>query len=245
MTSWYPLLAVLAASLVCAYLRTGLRSWTIAGFAALFLAGWLAGSHWLAIAITAAVFALITVPLNLPDFRRRKITAPLLKIYQKITPQLSDTERVALEAGTVGFEGELFSGKPDWKQLLHQPMPQLSIEEQAFLDGPCEELCHMINDWEITHERADLPPEIWEFLKKNKFFGMIIPKRIRRPAIFRAGALGRAAEDREHLGDRRPRPSACRTRSARPSCCCTTAPRNRRTTTCRASPMAARFRASR
>jgi acyl-CoA dehydrogenase len=176
MINWYPLLAVLAASLACAYLRTGLKTWTIAGFAALFLAAWLAGSHWFATLLTAAAFALVAVPLNLPEFRRRKLTAPLLGIYQKITPHLSDTERVALEAGTVGFEGELFSGKPDWKQLLKQPAPQLSTEEQQFLDGPVEELCHMINDWEITHERADLPPEMWEFLKKNKFFGMIIPK---------------------------------------------------------------------
>ena len=175
MTSWYPLIAVLVASLVCAYLRTGLRTWTAVGFASLLAVGLLAGSGWLAIAITAVVFAALTVPLNLPDFRRQKLTAPLLKIYQKITPQLSDTERVALEAGTVGFEGELFSGKPDWKQLLRQPVPQLSTEEKAFLDGPCEELCHMLNDWEITHELADLPPNVWEFLKKQKFFGMIIP----------------------------------------------------------------------
>jgi acyl-CoA dehydrogenase len=176
MTSWYPLIAVLAASLVCAYLRVSLRSWTIAGFAALLGAGWLAGSSWLATALTALAFAAITVPLNLPEFRRRRITAPMLAVYQKITPQLSDTERVALEAGTVGFEGELFSGKPDWKKLLGQPAPQLSVEEQAFLDGPCEELCHMVNEWQITHELADLPPENWEFIKKKKFFGMIIPK---------------------------------------------------------------------
>ncbi len=175
MTSWYPLIAVLAASLACAWFRTGLRLWTIAGFVALLALGWLTGSSWLAIAITAIAFAMITVPLNLPDFRRRKLTAPLLKVYEKITPQLSDTERVALEAGTVGFEGELFSGKPDWKQLLRQPVPQLSTEEQAFMNGPVEELCHMLNDWEITHELADLPPQVWEFLKKNKFFGMIIP----------------------------------------------------------------------
>jgi acyl-CoA dehydrogenase len=175
MNHWYPLVAVLVASLACAYLRASLRVWTIAGFAALLSIGWLAGSHWLAVAVTALAFAALTVPLNLTDFRRQKFTAPLLKIYQKITPQLSDTERVALEAGTVGFEGELFSGKPDWQKLLRQPIPQLSIEEQAFLSGPCEELCHMLNDWEITHELADLPPNVWEFLKKNKFFGMIIP----------------------------------------------------------------------
>ena len=176
MHPWIPLLAVLAASLVCAYLRTGLRVWTITGFATILVGGLVGAAGPLAIALTALLFAMFTVPLNIADFRRRKLTAPLLAIYQKITPQLSDTERVALEAGTVGFEGELFSGKPDWKQLLRQPIPQLSTEEQAFLAGPCEELCRMLNDWEITHELADLPPPVWEFLKKNKFFGMIIPK---------------------------------------------------------------------
>ena len=175
MIHWYPLIAVLVVSLACAYLRTSLRTWTITGFVVLIGIGVLAGSYWLAITLTALAFAIITVPLNLPEFRRSTITAPLLKIYQKITPQLSDTERVALEAGSVGFEGELFSGKPDWKQLLSQPVPQLSAAEQAFLDGPCEQLCRMIDDWEITHELADLPPQIWEFLKKNKFFGMIVP----------------------------------------------------------------------
>ncbi len=177
MNVWYPLLAALAASLACAYFRASLRIWTIAGFAALLAIGVVAGSHWFAIALTALAFGLIAVPLNLDDFRRRKITAPLLAIYQKITPQLSDTERVALEAGTVGFEGELFSGKPNWSILLKQPKPELSVEEQAFLDGPAEELCRMTNDWQITHELADLPPEMWEFLKKKKFFGMIIPKQ--------------------------------------------------------------------
>ena len=175
--NWTPLLAALAASLACAYFRSNLRTWTIAGFVAIFAVGVLAGSHWLAIAITALVFGLLSVPLNLDDFRRKKITAPLLSVYQKITPQISDTERTALEAGTVGFEGELFSGKPDWSKLLKQPKPELSLEEQAFLDGPVEELCRMTDDWQITHELADLPPEIWEFVKKKKFFGMIIPKQ--------------------------------------------------------------------
>ncbi|MEG3194114.1 acyl-CoA dehydrogenase, partial [Lysobacter sp. D1-1-M9] len=104
------------------------------------------------------------------------ITAPLLGFYTKILPPLSETERVALEAGTVGFEGELFSGKPNWQILLDQPAPSLTAEEQAFVDGPVEELCRMTNDWDITHVRADLPPEMWEFIKKNKFFGMIVPK---------------------------------------------------------------------
>ncbi len=176
MIAWYPFIAVFVTTLICAYVRIGLRIWTLAGFAAIGGIGWLAGSTWLAIAIPAVLFALVTVPLNIPDFRRRRITAPLLKIYQKITPQLSETERVALEAGTVGFEGELFSGKPDWKQLLSQAVPKLSNEEQDFLDGPCEELCRILNDWQITHELADLPPQVWDFLKAHKFFGMIIPR---------------------------------------------------------------------
>src|SRR6185312_16312098 len=177
MIHWYPLIALLVVCLACAYLRTRLVVWTITGFAAAIGIGLLAGSHWLAIAITALVFALIAVPLNIPEFRRRRITAPLLGIYQKITPQLSETEQIALEAGTVGFEGELFSGKPDWSKLLKQPKPELSVEEQAFLDGPCEELCRMTDEWQITHELSDLPPEIWDFVKQKKFFGMIIPKK--------------------------------------------------------------------
>ena len=109
-------------------------------------------------------------------FRKARITTPLLHFYTKILPPLSDTERTALEAGTVGFEGQLFSGKPDWDQLLSLPKPQLTADEQAFLDGPCEELCRMTDDWDITHVRADLPPELWEYCKKHKFFGLNIPK---------------------------------------------------------------------
>ena len=177
MIHWYPLLALLVASLACSYLRIGLRVWTAAGFAAILAVGIAVGSHWLAIAATALVFAVITIPLNLPEFRRRTLTAPLLAVYRKISPQLSETEQIALEAGTVGFEGELFSGKPNWSVLLKQPKPELSVEERAFLDGPCEELCRMTDEWRITHELADLPPEVWNFVKQNKFFGMIIPKK--------------------------------------------------------------------
>jgi len=176
MSSFVPLLAGILVSLAAAYFRAGLRAWSIATAVAIIAAGWLAGSSLLAIALPLLVFALIALPLNLVDFRRRKLSAPLLAAFQKVTPQLSDTEQIALEAGTVGFEGELFSGKPDWSKLLKLPKPELSVEEQAFLDGPVEELCAMVNDWQITHELADLTPEIWDFLKKKKFFGMILPK---------------------------------------------------------------------
>ncbi len=90
---------------------------------------------------------------------------------------MSDTEREALEAGDVWLDAELFTGNPDWRHLLDTPRPQLSAEEQAFMDGPVEELCGMIDDWKITWEDGDLPPEAWDFIRQNRFFGMIIPKK--------------------------------------------------------------------
>ena len=90
---------------------------------------------------------------------------------------MSDTERDAIEAGSVWWESELFRGAPDWGQLLHYKTPELSSEEQAFIDGPVDQLCTMIDDWDITHNRMDLPKEIWTFLKQQGFFGMIIPKK--------------------------------------------------------------------
>jgi acyl-CoA dehydrogenase len=89
---------------------------------------------------------------------------------------MSQTEKEAIDAGTVWWDGDLFSGKPDWDRLLATPRPRLSAEEQAFLDGPVEELCAMCDDWEITHEHQDLPPRVWQFIKDKGFLGMIIPK---------------------------------------------------------------------
>ncbi|MEZ0472321.1 acyl-CoA dehydrogenase [Luteimonas salinilitoris] len=170
-----PFLAFLLAGAFAAYHRLRLAVWA-AITATLLVACWLLGANAVAIAIAAVVVALIAIPLLIPGIRRPLITKPLLGFYLKILPPLSETERTALEAGTVGFEGELFSGKPDWQVLLDQPNALLSAEEQAFVDGPTEELCRMTNDWEITHVDADLPPAMWAFIKKNKFFGMIIPK---------------------------------------------------------------------
>ncbi len=170
------LLAALIATGACAYHRSSLRTWAIATIATTLVVGLVAHAPWTMIILLIIELA-IAVPLLLVDFRRRQISAPLLKLFAKVTPKLSETEQTALEAGTVGFEGELFSGKPDWHELLKQPKPELSVEEQAFIDGPVEELCGMIDDWQITHELADLPPNVWEFIKKNRFFGMIIPKQ--------------------------------------------------------------------
>ncbi|MDA3914136.1 acyl-CoA dehydrogenase [Oleiagrimonas sp.] len=176
MSALIPILVALIVSAVCAYLRVGLRLWTILTAAFVIVLGLLAGAP-VTTTIVMVVFALIAVPLNLDGVRRRYLSAPMLKVFSKVIPKLSDTEQTALEAGTVGFEGELFSGKPDWTKLTRQPMPALSADEQAFMDGPVEELCGMLDEWQVTHELADLPPQVWDFIKQNKFFGMIIPKQ--------------------------------------------------------------------
>ena len=171
-----PFIVFLLAGGFAAYHRLRL-AWWVAITATALVACWLLGANGVATVVAAVLVALVAVPLLIPAIRKPYITAPLLKFYRKILPPLSQTERIALESGSVGFEGELFSGDPDWKLLLAQPAPRLTDEEQAFLDGPVEELCRKIDEWDINHVRADLPPEMWEFLKANKFFGMVIPKQ--------------------------------------------------------------------
>jgi len=170
-----PFIAFLLVGAIAAYHRLRLPVWAALTASAL-VACWLLGASATATVVAAVVTALIAVPLLLPQIRLPFITKPLLGFYTKILPPLSETERVALEAGTVGWEGQLFSGKPDWDVLHNQPRPTLSSDEQAFLDGPVEELCKMIDDWQITHVDADLSPALWDYIKKNKFFGMIVPK---------------------------------------------------------------------
>ena len=126
--------------------------------------------------VLVAGYALLVIP-NLLEFRREKITRPALEVYRTMLPSMSDTEKEALEAGNTWWDGELFSGMPDWDKLMSFPAPALSDEEQAFLDGPCEELCGMLDDWDISHERGDMPPEVWQYIKDHKFFAMIIPKQ--------------------------------------------------------------------
>jgi acyl-CoA dehydrogenase len=170
-----PFLALLLVSAIAAYHRWRLATWAAVA-ASVLVAAWLLGAGTAATVVAGLLLALVALPLLIPAIRKPYITAPLLRFYTRILPPLSETERVALESGTVGFEGELFSGRPDWDSLLSQPRPVLSDEEQAFLDGPTEQLCRMIDDWQITHVHADLPPELWEFIKRERFFGMIIPK---------------------------------------------------------------------
>lgn len=134
------------------------------------------GPDWLKL-LYWVLFFIIAVPLNFPALRRAWISKPLLDVFRRIMPEMSETEAAALEAGSVWWDGELFSGRPNWPRLLNTPAPKLSAEEQAFLDTEVEELCGMLDEWKITHEWCDLPPEAWAYLKKHGFFAMIIPKR--------------------------------------------------------------------
>ena len=120
--------------------------------------------------------ALLLLPLNMPSMRRAMVSAPMLRTFRKVMPPMSRTEKEAIDAGTTWWEGDLFRGNPDWKKLHNYPQPRLTAEEQAFLDGPVEEACRMANDFQITHEMADLPPELWAYLKEHRFFAMIIKK---------------------------------------------------------------------
>lgn len=171
------LLLFVVITLGSAFLRWPLWAWTAASAAALVVCTVSAATPlWFSIACWV-FFLPVAVALNVTPLRRSWFSAPVLKLFRKIMPRLSHTERVALEAGSVWWEGELFSGRPDWNTLLDYPAPQLSEEEQAFLDGPVEELCGMLDEWEINHELNDLPAEVWQFIRDKGFFGLIVPKK--------------------------------------------------------------------
>ncbi len=169
---WIWLLVGLWLMAVLAYNRTSLNAFI--GLALLLLlAATLSGdAHW----PSWLVAALLLLPLKLRWLRQRYLIKPLLSAFRRVMPEMSRTEREALEAGTTWWEADLFRGAPDWHKLHQYPLPRLSAEEQAFLDGPVETACRMACDWEICHQRADLSPELWQFLKSHGFFAMIIKK---------------------------------------------------------------------
>lgn len=115
--------------------------------------------------------------LNIKPWRQQLLSKPVFNFYKRIMPSMSATEKEAIQAGTVSWEAEIFTGAPNWYKFLNLPVSQLSSEEQAFIDGPVEALCNMIDDWEITHHLMDLPSTIWDFIKKQGFMGLIIPKK--------------------------------------------------------------------
>lgn len=176
MSGWIAAVPAVAVLWALAYHRAPAIVWTAVVAAALALITyfvlwplWLTTSLW-------AIFVVSALLLNPTPLRRAVLGRPLLDLFRRILPVVSQTEQEALQAGTVWWDGELFSGRPDWRKLLSYPVPRLSEEERAFLKGPVEELCRMVDDWEVTHERCDLPESAWQFIKDHGFLGMIIPK---------------------------------------------------------------------
>lgn len=166
------LLALIVTIAALAYNRASLTLFTGAIAAVLFIASMLD----IIGIVPWIIFAVIALPLNIATVRQQYLTKPLLGLYRKIMPEMSRTESEAIEAGTTWWESDLFRGNPDWHKMHNFPKPRLSAEEQAFLDGPVEELLAMVDDWHITHERTDLTPEVYQFLKEHGFFAMIIKK---------------------------------------------------------------------
>jgi acyl-CoA dehydrogenase len=170
---WISVFAVVALAL--AYQRAGLKAASLA-LGALILCYGISGHSFGLFFFLLLVFVLIALPLNVTALRQEWLTRPLLGLFRRVLPEISATERTALDAGTVWWDGELFSGHPDWQRFMSIPKPELSPEEQAFLDGPVNEFCGMLDEWRITRKDHDLPPEAWVFLKQQRFFGLIIPR---------------------------------------------------------------------
>ncbi|RUO98935.1 acyl-CoA dehydrogenase [Hyphomicrobium sp.] len=166
-------LLALVAFLALGMLRVPLWGWAAAVGVWTLLA---TGGHVGLFSAVAWLPFLALAVLSIPSVRRSVIVAPVFAQVRKILPRVSDTEAQALEAGTVGFDAELFSGAPDWNTLKSVPPIELTAEERAFLDGPTEDLCRMIDDWQVRHALHEVPEEIWDFVKRNGFLGMLISK---------------------------------------------------------------------
>lgn len=161
--------AAAAVLLIGGYLGAPLIVWTIAGF---FLLAGMGVSETVMIAFVA-----VALLFNIKPVRAILVSSIVMKTMKALglMPKISQTERTALEAGVVWREADLFSGKPDFKKLMAEPYPKLSAEEQAFIDGPTEELCKMIDDYQYFRTKQ-MPPEVFEFIRRKGFLGMIIPK---------------------------------------------------------------------
>lgn len=155
--------------------RLSLKSFAITNVVIL-LAYLLFGSGSTLLSLVMLLLAAAGVFLSFVPLRQSMLSKPAFGVFKKVLPSMSTTEKEALEAGTTWWEGDLFSGKPDWNKLANYPKPSLSEKEQAFLDGPVEELCGMLDDWKFCQEYGDLPQEVLDFIHKHKFLGLIIPE---------------------------------------------------------------------
>jgi acyl-CoA dehydrogenase len=144
--------------------------------AGIFIAFLLFGSGSFLLGLLMFILTGIGVLLNLVPFRQQILSGPALGIFKKVLPKMSTTEKAALAAGTTWWEGELFTGKPDWSKLADHPKPALTEIEKAFIEGPVEELCGMLDDWKFCQEYGDLPQDVIDFIHKHKFLGLIIPE---------------------------------------------------------------------
>ena len=182
--NWLLALLLLTGTLTMIYQRRSLLAVTImtAAFAALCI--WLGAA--LLLTSIVVISTIVLGALSLKPLRQQWLSDRLFAVFRELMPGISDTERQALEAGTVWWDAELFSGRPNWKVLLDAPKPHLSEREQAFLDGPVEKLCAMLDQWDVSEKYKDLPPKAWEFIKRERFFSMIIPEEF--------GGLGFSAQ---------------------------------------------------
>ena len=164
----------LAGTIALAYRNATGMLWA-AFTAALIVAAWFVTPMWLVL-LLAAIWIVVAPALLVPALRRKLISEPVLHAFVKVLPPMSDTEREAIEAGTVWWDGELFSGRPNWRKLLDVSPAVLTADEQRFLDNEVETLCAMVSDWETTNVYKDLPPHAWQYIKDHGFLGLIIPK---------------------------------------------------------------------
>lgn len=160
-----------------AYISAPILVWTVVIGITLILVTILGHLNLFFLLLCWALFLFATAFANLRGLREKYFTTPIVRMMQKQMPPISETEREALEAGNVWWEKDLFCGKPDWKKMLQMPRPTLTDDEQSFLDNQVETLCGMLDDWQILTQYRDLPENVWEYLKKESFFGMVIPKQ--------------------------------------------------------------------
>ena len=170
------LLALFCLLVAVTRIRASLFTWTLVCGGLLLL---LSGGGLLPSLLAIVLWPLFTVLalFNWTEVRCRFLSEPMLRYIRQALPPISSTEREAIEAGTTWWEAELFRGDPDWQRLLDVPAPGLTAAEQAYLDGPVEQLCAMLDDWQITHELNDLPREVWQFMARERFWAINIPEQ--------------------------------------------------------------------